>query len=95
MHEVSQTGARCVIIDVTGVDVIDTTTADLFGKVTRAVELLGCRAMVSGMQPSVAQTLTELGIRLDQLPSHRNLRAALSVALAHPGRRRWRRRRSL
>lgn len=84
LEEVSASRARWVIIDVTGVELMDTTTADLFSKVTRAVQLLGCRASISGMQPAVARTMVDLGISLDDLPSHRNLRQALEATL--PGR---------
>ncbi|MBX3247716.1 MAG: STAS domain-containing protein [Myxococcales bacterium] len=93
LHEVSSSGARWVIVDVTGVEIIDTTTADLFSKVTRAVELLGCRAAISGMRPAVARTLIELGISMDGLPSYRNLRHALEAALAESKVSRRRRRR--
>ena len=90
LHEVSSSGARHVIVDVTGVELIDTSTADLFGKVTRAVELLGCRASVSGMRPAVARTLVDLGISLDGLPSYRNLRHALQSALVEHAAKRSR-----
>ena len=90
LQEVSVSGARWVIIDVTGVELIDTTTADLFAKLTKAVELLGCRTSISGVRPSVARTMVDIGFSWEGLESHRNLRHALEAALAEARRERRR-----
>jgi rsbT co-antagonist protein RsbR len=68
-----------VVVDLTGVDIIDTATADRFVKLARAVELLGARCLVSGLQPAVAQTLVELGVQFAGLSTQRNLRHALEA----------------
>ncbi|HEX4447900.1 MAG TPA: STAS domain-containing protein [Polyangiaceae bacterium] len=75
---------RCqfVIIDLTGVDVIDTSSADRFIKMARAVELLGTRCIITGIQPAVSETLVELGIEFSGLTTHRNLKRALEVCTA-------------
>jgi rsbT co-antagonist protein RsbR len=80
LSEVVRTRASRVIIDVTGVEVMDTSTADRFGKLARGVELLGARCYLSGVQPSVAQTLVALDVKLDALSPHRNLAHALASA---------------
>jgi rsbT co-antagonist protein RsbR len=77
LAEVVRTQARHVIVDLTGVEVVDTGTADRFAKVARAVELLGARCVLSGVQPAVAQTLVELGVSFGGLETQRNLRHAL------------------
>jgi rsbT co-antagonist protein RsbR len=74
--------ARFVIIDVTGVDVVDTSTADRFMKLARAVELLGAQCIVSGIQPRVAQTLVDLGVEFSGLNTQRNLKRALDHCVA-------------
>jgi rsbT co-antagonist protein RsbR len=56
--------ARCVIIDVTGVEMVDTATADHFVKMIKAAEMLGTTCVVSGISPAVAQTLTRIGVEL-------------------------------
>jgi rsbT co-antagonist protein RsbR len=79
LSEVVRTRSRHVIVDLTGVDIIDTATADRFVKLARAVELLGARCIVCGLQPAVAQTLVELGVQFTGLSTQRNLRHALEA----------------
>jgi rsbT co-antagonist protein RsbR len=81
LAEVVRDKAHSVVVDVTGVEVLDTTTADHLGRLARAVKLLGARCILSGVQPSVAQTLVALGVQLDSLAPQRNLADALAVAL--------------
>lgn len=79
---------RWVIIDVTGVDVVDTQTADHLIRVVRSAALLGTSCMLTGLRPSVAQTLVSLGVSLDAVHVERNLeRALLRLRLGESGAR--------
>jgi rsbT co-antagonist protein RsbR len=80
--------ARFAILDVTGVDTIDTTTADNFVRIVRAVQLLGAQGVISGIGPGVAQTLVDLGVDLSGIRSFSNLREALKACIAAPARAR-------
>jgi rsbT co-antagonist protein RsbR len=80
LDEVVRTRASRVIIDVTGVEVMDTATADRFAKLARGVSLLGARCCLSGVHPAVAQTLVALDVNLDAMTVHRNLAHALATA---------------
>lgn len=82
LSEVVARRCRAVIIDVTGVDVIDTGTADRFLRIARSIELLGAECVVSGVQPAVAQTLTDLGVSFRGLTTQRNLKRALDFCVA-------------
>jgi rsbT co-antagonist protein RsbR len=76
---------RAVILDLTGVDVIDTGTADRFIRIARSIELLGADCVISGVQPAVAQTLTDLGVSFRGLSMQRNLKRALDFCMSrHP-----------
>jgi rsbT co-antagonist protein RsbR len=79
---------RVAIVDLTGVDVIDTKTADHFLKMTRAVRLLGAECVLTGIKPAVAQTLVHIGVDLTAITTLRSLRDALQrhLAAAAPGR---------
>lgn len=83
LTEVARARARSVIIEVTGAELGDTSTADAFARITRAVGLLGGRCVVSGMRPAVASTLVEIGVRLDRLPTYSSLKLALRACLEH------------
>ena len=73
--------ARMAIVDITGIDVMDTKTADHFIKMARAVRLLGAECIVSGINPGIAQTLTHIGVDLTGIRTLRSLRDALQLYL--------------
>ncbi|EYF01624.1 STAS domain-containing protein [Chondromyces apiculatus] len=77
LEEIVRRQSRHVIIDVTGVEIIDTRTADYFLKLIKAVALLGARCRITGVRPAVAQTLVELGIEFGGVRASRNLKHAL------------------
>ena len=73
--------ARTAIVDITGIDVMDTKTADHFIKMAKAVRLLGADCILSGINPGIAQTLTHIGVDLTGVRTMRNLRDALQFHL--------------
>jgi rsbT co-antagonist protein RsbR len=73
--------SKCVIIDVTGVEVVDTKTADYLLKVVRAAGLLGTRCVLTGLSSAVAQTLVEIGADMSEVRTLRNLKAGLLECL--------------
>jgi rsbT co-antagonist protein RsbR len=66
-----------VIIDVTGIDTMDTRAADSFVRMARSVRLLGAKCILSGIHPTIARTIIQLGIDLSGVESYRTLRDAL------------------
>lgn len=74
---------RSVIIDLTGVDVIDPGTADRFLRIASS-ELLGAECVISGVQPLVAQTLTDLEAGFHGLATKRNRKCALDGCISRP-----------
>jgi rsbT co-antagonist protein RsbR len=83
LAEVARNCWKHVIVDLTGVEYVDTSTADRFIKLARAVQLLGARCVVTGIKPGVAQTLVELGVDFGVLETHRNLKGGLQSCLRH------------
>jgi rsbT co-antagonist protein RsbR len=73
--------ARYVIVDVTGVEVVDTATADQLMKLAAAIELLGSECIVTGIQPAVAQALVQLGVELARFRSQPTLRRAIEYCM--------------
>ncbi|HEX2643355.1 MAG TPA: STAS domain-containing protein [Thermoanaerobaculia bacterium] len=77
--------ARVAIVDITGIDVMDTKTADHFVKMAKAVRLLGAECILTGINPGIAQTLTHIGVDLTGVRTLRNLRDALQAFLLGAG----------
>jgi anti-anti-sigma regulatory factor len=84
---ISREHASVVIIDVTGVPVIDTGVANYLVQVTQAAQLLGARALLVGITPEVAQTLVQLGVDLSGIATRANLQMGVAYALQQRGLR--------
>lgn len=76
---------RCVLVDLTGVDTVDTLTAEHFVKMARTVKLLGARCTITGIRAEVAQTLTSMGVDLEGLQTQRSLEQGLQDSLRFLG----------
>jgi rsbT co-antagonist protein RsbR len=74
--------ARWVIVDLTGVDLVDAITAGGLVRLTDATELLGAACIVTGIQPGVVESMLALGIPLARLRPQRTLRDGLERCLA-------------
>ena len=72
--------ADIVIIDITGVPVVDTQVANRLMRTVEAVRLLGTRSIITGINPVIAQTLVQLGVDLSQLTTKSSLRSGLQQA---------------
>ena len=67
LHKIHATSARGVVIDITSIDFIDSFIAKVLGDVMDMSKLMGAQVVITGIQPAVAITLIELGIRLEDV----------------------------
>lgn len=81
LDRIVATGASDVILDLTGVEVVDTMTADHIGKLTRAAGLLGCRCTITGIGPHIARTLVGIGVDLGSVRTLRTLKDGLRACI--------------
>jgi anti-anti-sigma regulatory factor len=81
LAEVARAQASFVIVDLTGVEVVDTKTADHLMKLMRKVEVIGARCVLTGIQPAMAETLVDIGVDFGRLTTLRNLKHGLREAL--------------
>ncbi len=73
--------AAVVIIDITGVPMVDTEVANHILQVTRASALLGSECVLVGISPEVAQTIVSLGVDLSSIITQANLQSGIEYAL--------------
>lgn len=67
--------ARLLVIDLTGVSLIDTHVARGIVKMMQAVQLLGAEVALAGIRSEVAQMIVGLGLSLDHVAVFRDVRA--------------------
>lgn len=79
--------AEVVLIDITGVPVVDTMVAHHIIQAAEAVRLIGSRCILVGIRPEIAQTIVNLGIDLGKFPTKSSLRKGFQTALELTNRR--------
>jgi rsbT co-antagonist protein RsbR len=79
---VATTRATTAILDITGVQVVDTQVANALLRAAQAVKLLGAQVIITGIRPEVAQTLVGLGLDLSTIVTRSSLQSGISFALA-------------
>jgi PAS domain S-box-containing protein len=73
--------ADLAIIDITGVNVVDTQVAHALLQAARAVKLLGAQVVLTGLRPEVAQTLVSLGVDLSDIVTRSTLQSGIAYGL--------------
>lgn len=73
--------AEIVILDITGVQMVDTQVANALVQAAQAVKLLGAQVMLTGIQPRIAQILVHLGVDLSGIIAQGTLQAGIAYAL--------------
>lgn len=86
LQEVVRHQAEVVLLDITGVSVVDSNVANYLINIAKATQLLGADFFLVGISPEIAQTLIHLGIDLNGIKTLSNLQAGLEAALALQGR---------
>ncbi|MGM9931161.1 RsbT co-antagonist protein RsbRA [Pradoshia sp.] len=73
--------SEVVLIDITGVPVVDTMVAHHIIQAAEAVRLVGAKCMLVGIRPEIAQTIVNLGINLDEIITKNTLKKGVEAAL--------------
>lgn len=73
--------AEVVLLDITGVPVVDTMVAHHIIQAADAVRLVGAKCMLVGIRPEIAQTIVALGIELNDFTTTSTLRRGMQEAL--------------
>ncbi|PRO65898.1 STAS domain-containing protein [Alkalicoccus urumqiensis] len=74
--------SQVVLIDITGVPVVDTMVAHHIIQASEAVRLVGATCILVGIRPEIAQTIVNLGIDLGKFPTKSTLKKGVETALA-------------
>lgn len=80
LSAIEQRRARHLLLDVTGVPVVDSQVAQGLISVVNAAKLLGAQVTLVGVRPEVAQAIVSLGLDLSAVQTEQDLETAMSVS---------------
>lgn len=78
LQKLSEVKARGVVIDLSCIEFIDSFIARILGDIIRMTSLMGTKVTITGIQPSIAITLVELGIYLKDVITALDLEGGLT-----------------
>ncbi|MGG2060628.1 STAS domain-containing protein [Priestia megaterium] len=81
----SQYKLKWLIIDLSAVPIIDTMVADQLFKVIDGLQLIGIEVVISGIRPEIAQTMVNLGIKVEEIRSFSSLHQAVQYTNSFTG----------
>ncbi|MEU3144704.1 MULTISPECIES: STAS domain-containing protein [unclassified Streptomyces] len=76
---IAASGVTGVVIDISGVEIVDSFLGRVLAEIAAQSSLLAARTVVAGMQPAVAITLVELGLTLPGLRTALDTQAAMAL----------------
>jgi anti-anti-sigma factor len=79
LQQIERRRARAIILDVTGVAMVDTYLAQVLLRTAQATKLLGAQVVLAGIRPELAQTLVSLGADLGGLRTVATLQDGLAA----------------
>jgi len=85
LEGIARQQADVVIMDITGVPVVDTGVGNHLLQAAQAAELLGARVILVGISAEVAQTMVQLGINLSRIVTLATLQSGIEYALELQG----------
>ncbi|WP_406728923.1 STAS domain-containing protein [Streptomyces sp. GD-15H] len=76
---IASSGVTGVVIDISGVEIVDSFLGRVLAEIAAQSSLLAARTVVAGMRPAVAITLVELGLTLPGLRTALDTQAAMAL----------------
>jgi rsbT co-antagonist protein RsbR len=89
LQAIERATARRLVLDITGVPLVDSQVAQGLLAVVQAARLLGAEAVLVGVRPEVAQTVVGLGLTLPGLRTYADLQTALGTPALACGSAQW------
>jgi rsbT antagonist protein RsbS len=85
LDRIYREGSSGIVVDITGLWMVDSHLCSVLTQLSSAAQLLGARTIISGLKPDIALTLETMGIELGAIETALDLEAAMnSLGLRSP-----------
>jgi rsbT co-antagonist protein RsbR len=81
LDAIARANAQIIILDITGVPIVDTSVASYIIQGIQAARLLGCESILVGIGPHIAQTMVQLGMDFSHISTMASLQQGLAYGL--------------
>ncbi len=85
---IAQNTALGVLVDVSGLALVDSTIGRMLATIVATARLLGAEAMIAGVRPEIAISMVELGIELPDIAAALDVDSGLASLRGRVGHRR-------
>ena len=79
LEQIYSKSIKGVIIDLSGVDIIDSILWEVFSKTTQMIQVIGFPTLITGLSPGVVASIIELNLEIKTVRTAMNLEAALEI----------------
>jgi rsbT antagonist protein RsbS len=79
LTEIEKTGANGLVIDISGLETVDSYVARILAETGRMAKLMGTQAVLVGMRPEVAATLVRMGYEMSGVRTALDLEDGLKL----------------
>ncbi len=79
LEAVHRTGAANLLIDVSGVAIMDSHLCATFARLASSARMMGVRSVISGLTPEIVMTLQTMGVEMEEIHTTLNLEEALMM----------------
>jgi rsbT antagonist protein RsbS len=79
LREIHQSGAHGLVLDLTGVWIMDSHLCSVLSNLASAARLMGTPTIISGLSPEIAMTLQTMGVELESVRTALSLEQALAM----------------
>ena len=79
LREIHESGAHGLVLDLTGVWIMDSHLCSVLSNLASAARLMGTPTIISGLSPEIAMTLQTMGVELEAVQTALSLEQALTM----------------
>src|SRR5712691_3863408 len=83
LEEIEKTGARGLIIDISGLETVDSYVARMLANTAKMAKLMGTNTVIVGMRPAGAATLVRMGYYMEGIHTSLSLEEGLQLHASH------------